>query len=228
MDKGQEWGIKLVVTSKYPAKPLEFLEKALHQMSLLVGMPIDWPRIRVIAFGRNRIGGFLRINILPDRFRSIRLIAKDVAPCDFYLPEQGIACIESWSLPELSRKASGLPSPSTKVWIFVFLPPLDTPTALFSDFFSTIGTLMHLAGGRVDGDILKVGVHGQGLKNRFKHAHIPPLPKAAVYRLPRTIPLRKFSPRCPSSDNPQYPIHCTTVITFCWATAFPFFRVLWW
>ena len=31
----------------------------------------------------------MRINILPDRFRSIRLIAKDVAPCDFYLPEQG-------------------------------------------------------------------------------------------------------------------------------------------
>lgn len=58
-------------------------------MSLLVGMPIDWPRIGVIAFGRNRIGGFLRINILPDCFRSIRLIAKDVAPCDFYLPEQG-------------------------------------------------------------------------------------------------------------------------------------------
>ena len=58
-------------------------------MSLLVGMPIDWPRIEVITFGRNRIGGFLRINIFPDCFRSIRLIAKDVAPCDVYLAEQG-------------------------------------------------------------------------------------------------------------------------------------------
>ena len=29
--------------------------------------------------------------------------------------------LESWSLPGLSRKASGLPKPSTRVWIFVLL-----------------------------------------------------------------------------------------------------------
>ena len=120
-----------------------------------------------------------------------------------------------------------MPKPSTKVWIFVFLPPLDMPTALSSDFFPTIGTLMHLAGGRVNREVLKIRVYGKGLKYTFKNAHFFPFTETAIDSLPRAIPLWKFSPRGPSSGNPQYPIHRTAVITFCRASALSLFRVFW-
>ena len=107
------------------------------------------------------------------------------------------------------------------------LPPLDIPTALSSVFFPTIGALMHLAGCRVNRDVLKICIYGQSLEDRFKNPHVLPLPKAAVDSLPWAISLRKFSPRRTSSGNPQYPIHCTAVITFCRASAFPFLRVFW-
>ena len=97
------------------------------------------------------------------------------------------------------------------------------PTALFSVLFATIGTLMYLAGCRVNRDVLKIRIYGQSLEDRFKNPHVLPLPKAAVDSLPWAISLRKFSPRRTSSGNPQYPIHCIAIITFCWASAFSFF-----
>ena len=124
------------------------------------------------------------------------------------------AWIESWSLPELSMKASGLPKPSTKVWIFVFLPPLDTPMALFSGFFPAIGTLMHLTGCRVDGDIFKIPVYSESLENCVKNPCISPLPKAGIYCLPRTAPLRKFSPRRPTSGFHNIPFNAVRLSYF--------------
>lgn len=121
-------------------------------------------------------------------------------------------------------KASGLPKPSTK--IFVFLPPLDMPAALFS-LFPAVRALMYLARCGIYGDVLKVGIHGQGLKYCFKNSFIPPFPKTAVYCLPWAISLRQFSPGCPSSGNPQDPIHCAAVIAFRRASPFPFLWVFW-
>ena len=86
---------------------------------------------------------------------------------------------------------------------------------------------MHLAGGGVNRDILEISIYGKGLEYSFKYAHVTPFPKTAVYCLPRTIPFRKFSPRCTSSGNPQHPIQCCAVITFCRASAFSFLGVLW-
>ena len=57
-------------------------------MPFLVGIAINRPRIGNIALRWNRIGGFLRINIVPDRFRTIRFIAEDIASLDVDLAEQ--------------------------------------------------------------------------------------------------------------------------------------------
>lgn len=59
--------------------------------------------------------GLLRNNVLSDRLCSVRFISKDIASYYMDLTKQRTACTESWSLPELSMKAGGLPKPSTKV-----------------------------------------------------------------------------------------------------------------
>ena len=108
-------------------------------------MPIKRPRIRNVTLGWNRIGGFLRINIVANRFRAICLITKNIASLNVDLTEQGDRVLGIMIIAGTEQKRKR--KPSTKAWIFVFLPPLDTPTALFSAFFPTIGALMHLAGG---------------------------------------------------------------------------------
>ena len=59
MYEGQERGIELVVASKYPAKPFEFLKEAFNQMAFLVGVPVHKPRIVDVAFRWNRIDSIL-------------------------------------------------------------------------------------------------------------------------------------------------------------------------
>ena len=145
MDEGQEGSIKLVIASKDPSKPLELLEEAFNQMPFFVGVPINRPRIRNIALRWDRIGGFLRINIVADRFCAIRFITKNIASLNIDLTEQGDRVLGIMIIAGTEQKSKR--KPSTKAWIFVFLPPLDTPTALFSVFFPTVGALMHLAGG---------------------------------------------------------------------------------
>lgn len=178
-------------------------------MALFICVPVHRPRSIAVLSGWNGIGGPLGCNILADRLCSVRLISKDVTSLDVDLLEQrysmgGIMI----SAGRERMKASGLPKPSTKVWIFVFLPPLDIPTALFSLFFPTLSALMYLAGCRVNGNVLKIRINGKCLKNCFKHPELLPFAKAAIDCLPRAISFRQFSPRRPSSGNPQHPIQC--------------------
>ena len=93
----------------------------------------------------------------------------------------------------------------------------------YARIFLTIGTLMYLAGCGVNRDILKIRLHRQNLKNCLKDPHFPPLPKTGLSCLPGAISWWKFSPRCPSSDNPQQSIHPCALITLCRASTFPFF-----
>ena len=95
-------------------------------------------------------------------------------------------------------------------------------------FFSTIGTLMHLAGCCVYGDTLKIRFYEMSLKDCFKYTHLISLAKAAVNCMPWTISSRKLPPWRPPSDNPQHPIQCCTVITFCQASAFSFLWMFCW
>ena len=89
VDESQERGVEFVIASEHPAKPLELLKEAFNQVPFFVGIPINQPRIGNIALGRNRIGGFLRINIVADRFCTVCLITKDITPLNVDLIEQG-------------------------------------------------------------------------------------------------------------------------------------------
>lgn len=89
VDECQEGDIEFVIAREYPAEPLELLKEALNQMPLFMGAPVNRPCVGNIALWRNRIEGFLRFNIVPARFRTIRFITEDIAPRDIDLAEQG-------------------------------------------------------------------------------------------------------------------------------------------
>ena len=57
--EGKKRRVKLVIAGKYSTKPLEFLEEALDEMALLVGILIYRLWIADIVLGRNRIDGIL-------------------------------------------------------------------------------------------------------------------------------------------------------------------------
>ena len=58
--KGQEGSIRLVISGGDSAKPLDFLEKTLHQMALLIQVPVNRPRIGNVALRRDHIIGPVR------------------------------------------------------------------------------------------------------------------------------------------------------------------------
>ena len=57
INEGEKGSIQLVISGGNSAKPLDFLEKALHQMALLIQMPVNRPGIGNIALRRDHIAG---------------------------------------------------------------------------------------------------------------------------------------------------------------------------
>ena len=57
MHKGQEGSSRLVISGGNSAKPLDFLEKTLHQMALFMQMPVNRPGIGNVALRRDHIAG---------------------------------------------------------------------------------------------------------------------------------------------------------------------------
>ena len=89
INKGQERSVKFIITREYSSKPFQLLKKTLNQMTLFVGIPIYVPRIDHVAFGRNRIGRILRINVVSYHLSAIGLVPKNIAPLNIDLAEQG-------------------------------------------------------------------------------------------------------------------------------------------
>ena len=88
INKSQERGIELIVASKDPTKPLEFLEETLHQMTLLISVPIDGPWVGGRVLWWDRISGVLGRNILPNGLGPIGFIPQDIATFNIDLTEQ--------------------------------------------------------------------------------------------------------------------------------------------
>ena len=88
MDKRQKGCSQFVVAGCNAAENLELIEKAFHQMALLVDMEITRPRINTVFSGRNRIAGFLLCDIVPDLLRTIGFIRENITPFDLYLRKQ--------------------------------------------------------------------------------------------------------------------------------------------
>ena len=89
MDKRQERGIKLVIASKYPAKPVELLKEAFNQMARLVGVPVYKPWIVNIAFRRffPTIGTLMRLSLSVSsyRFLPIGLVYLNLSFCATFI-----------------------------------------------------------------------------------------------------------------------------------------------
>lgn len=77
--EGEKGRVKLIVSCKYPTKPLELLEEAFDQAALFVGVIINGPRLGIIALGRDGIACLLSCDIRADGLCTIGLVSKDVA-----------------------------------------------------------------------------------------------------------------------------------------------------
>ena len=196
-------------------------------MTLFVCVPVYRPRSNAVLFRWNRIGGPLRCDILMDRFCSIRLISKDTAYLDVDLLEQRYSMDRIVISARREHESQRIAQAIHQGMNLRISAASGHSLCFILGFFPTIGALMHLAGCRIYGDVLKIRINGQCLKNCFKHSELLPFAKAAIDCLPRVISFRQFSPRCPSSGNPQHPIQCCAVITFCRASAFPRLWMFW-
>ena len=58
-------------------------------MPFLVGVPVHRPGVVDVALWRDRIGSILLIDVVSYRFGPIGFIAKDIAPLNIDLAEQG-------------------------------------------------------------------------------------------------------------------------------------------
>ena len=79
-------------------------------MPFFVGVPINRSRIRNIALRWDRIGGFLRINIVADRFCAICLITKNIASLNVDLTEQGDRVLGIMIIAGTEQKSKRKPS----------------------------------------------------------------------------------------------------------------------
>ena len=66
VDKGLKAAEQFVVPCCHPAKVLQFVKKALDQMTLLVLPPIAFPRIQGVLFRRYDVGGSVLGDVISD------------------------------------------------------------------------------------------------------------------------------------------------------------------
>ena len=57
INEGEKGSIRLVISGGDSAKPLDFLEKTLHQMAFFIQMPVNRPGIGNVALRRDHIAG---------------------------------------------------------------------------------------------------------------------------------------------------------------------------
>ncbi len=88
INESQERGIELIIACKDSTKPLEFLEETLHQMTLLVNVPIDKPWVSDRILWWDRISNVLGRNIFPNSLSPISFITQDIAAFNIDLTEQ--------------------------------------------------------------------------------------------------------------------------------------------
>ena len=76
---GKKDRIKLVIASSNSAKPFEFLEKALYDMTIFVDVPVAEPRNARTFAGRNGIISIILLEIIQNDVCTISSISKDMA-----------------------------------------------------------------------------------------------------------------------------------------------------
>ena len=109
-------------------------------------------------------------------------------------------------MPGGSKKATGFPNPSAMAWIFVFRPPFVSPMALFSTFFPTVRTLVNFNASLIHAEVSRISFLIQFRKDIFQDAVIPPLYKAGINTLPRTVAQWELPPLRPAVIHPEHPV----------------------
>ena len=113
-------------------------------MPFFVGVPINRPRIGNIALRWDRIGCFLRINIVADRFCAIR---KNIASLNIDLTEQGDRVLGIMVIAGTKQKSKRIAQAIHQSMNFCVPAASGYADCLIFRFFPTVGALMHLAGG---------------------------------------------------------------------------------
>ena len=70
MKRGNKGHGQFVITGGNPAKNFQFIEEALHQMPLLVGMKVARPGVSAILLGWYRINRVLPGNVITNSLRA--------------------------------------------------------------------------------------------------------------------------------------------------------------
>ena len=100
---------QLVIASSNPAKSLQFIEEALHQVPLFIGMEITMPRIGAATLWRNGIYGVLFRDILTDCLCAVSLVTEDIAAGNVDTREQIHRRFGIMYLPACEHKVHRVP-----------------------------------------------------------------------------------------------------------------------
>lgn len=88
MNKGKERFGKLVISGSDTAKMLDLIEKALYQMTFLIQVPVNIPRINCIHFRRNCISSVFTGNITPNFRCAICPVSQNITPGNIQFGKQ--------------------------------------------------------------------------------------------------------------------------------------------
>lgn len=88
MDESKERLGKFVVSGSDTSKMLNFIEKTFHQMTFLIQVPVNIPRIDCINFGRNCVSRVFTRNIVSDVSRAIRPVPQNIASVNLQFGKQ--------------------------------------------------------------------------------------------------------------------------------------------
>ena len=137
-------GVRLVVSGSNSAEPLDFQEEILNQMSFLVQIPVYWPGIRHVALGWNHVTNAMLWDIFPNGLGTISLDCQHITSAESNVFNQHYGMNISLSVSAERRSFTGMSSPSTMVWIFVFRHPMVRQTSLSSVFPSPFANWIYI------------------------------------------------------------------------------------
>ena len=128
---------KLVITGGYATELLEFAKETFNDVPFLVMMKVASPRVYGVGFRRYAIRSPFRCDVFTYRGCPICLVAPNTTLPESVTPGRASTATRlSLTLPGVRHSLTGLPRASTTAWIFVSLPPLESPMFWFLSAFS--------------------------------------------------------------------------------------------
>src|SRR5690606_2999106 len=118
----------------------------------------------------------------------------------------------SWRCPPLKIKRSGLPNPSTVMWILQLKPPRLRPSACSPFFFGTGCTGMCPHNRAVYHPIFQIGIVSKVSQHPFPYPGGTPAGKAFIHTIPVAIFSGQQAPLCATTPDPLHGFNETTAL----------------